>query len=311
MIHKEAVFNAYVCENGKQVFAAGHFTRLTRVAIGLICLCLYVIPVWKELGEGGKETFKNTIWHIYFLPAILLAYYYGFKGSLANAIISTAVVLLTENEKRRLLINLGRIGFADTFLMLGLTVLASLCVGFMAEKLRRRERELWRAYEGAIRDNFTGLYNHGYFKERLRFELNRARTASQCLSLVFIDADDFKDINDTYGHPEGDRVLLLLSEAIKANLRDKDVLARYGGDEFVVILPDTDKERSRAIAERLKASIASVPFPHKRLTISVGISTFPEDADSPSDLIQAADDALRRAKKQGKDRVVAAPGRMG
>ncbi|NPV53199.1 MAG: diguanylate cyclase [Firmicutes bacterium] len=271
--------------------------------IWLVCLCLYVIPVWKELVEVGKENFENAVWYAYFLPAILLAYYYGFKGSVLNAIISAAVAFLAENEKRRLSISLGRVGVEDTFLMIGFTILASLCVGFMAEKLRRRERELRITYEGAIKDSLTGLYNHGYFKERLQFELERAKAGSRYLSLLFIDADDFKNINDTYGHSEGDRVLLLLVEAMRANLREEDLLARYGGDEFVVILPDMDKERACAVGERLRSAVASTPFPYERLSISIGVATFPEDADSPSGLIQMADDALRRAKQQGKDRV--------
>ncbi|HHV63205.1 MAG TPA: diguanylate cyclase [Firmicutes bacterium] len=285
----------------------GICTRSDLFCLGL-SLILYAIPAWKEQGGFNFGLFEDAIWYVYFLPAVLLAYYYGFKGSILNVLVSAAVVYTVEAKKHELMTAHKHAGSDDLMLMVGLTALASLSVGFMAERLKQKERELAAAYEAVIRNSLTGLYNHGYFQERLPFEIEHAKADSSHLSLLFIDVDNFKGINDACGHLEGDRALILLSEIMKANLRENDILARYGGDEFVVILPGADKEIAYAIGKRLIDAVRSAPFPHHKLTVSIGVATFPEDADDPSGLIRAADKALRKAKEQGKNSVVIYPG---
>lgn len=161
----------------------------------------------------------------------------------------------------------------------------------------------------AITDEKTGLYNFGHFKFLLSTEMKRARRYGRPLSLFMIDVDDFKVYNDRCGHLDGDQVLEELGKAIKQSVRDVDFPARYGGDEFAVILPETDATEARVAAERLRAGIEqhNVPkegvLPGGKLTVSIGMSSYPEFADTEEDLIRKADAALYRAKRKGKNRV--------
>jgi diguanylate cyclase (GGDEF)-like protein len=147
----------------------------------------------------------------------------------------------------------------------------------------------------------------------LEEELGRAGRFNHTLSLIMIDIDDFKEFNDTYGHPRGDKVLHMVSDTIKANLREMDVAARYGGEEFVVVLPETDAEGAAAVAERIRAGVESLPFAtaegaapvHK--TISVGVATYPQHATVQNRFVEAADKAMYAAKHAGKNKVMIAP----
>jgi diguanylate cyclase (GGDEF)-like protein len=167
--------------------------------------------------------------------------------------------------------------------------------------------------EMAVRDGLTGLLNHRRLHERLQEELSRALRYHRPLSLLMIDVDYFKRYNDTYGHQRGDELLRQLAEILRRNIRQSDIAGRYGGEEFAVILPETDKQSAVVLAQRLCEVVASTPFPGHpsgvpvRCTVSIGVASCPEDALTVSDLIAAADTALYRAKRFGKNRVVIAP----
>lgn len=165
--------------------------------------------------------------------------------------------------------------------------------------------------ELAITDGLTGVYNHRYFKETLHKEIKRAERYNLVFSLLMFDIDDFKKINDTYGHPKGDEVLKGLAQIAKDIFqREIDVVARYGGEEFVVILPQTTKERAGIVGERFISSIRERLFSLSGLsevvTISLGIASYPDDGEREDGIILSADKALYEAKKQGKNRVVLA-----
>lgn len=159
----------------------------------------------------------------------------------------------------------------------------------------------------SVTDRLTELYNHGYFQERLEEEIGRATRFGHEVSLIMLDIDDFKEFNDTFGHPHGDRVLRAVASAIKENLREMDVAARYGGEEFVVVLPETDSGGAIQVGERIREHISGVEFtggeglPPVHRTVSVGVATFPHHAASPSELIEAADQAMFLAKRRGKN----------
>ena len=158
-------------------------------------------------------------------------------------------------------------------------------------------------------DSLTKLWNHGHFQNILTEAFKEAKTKNLPLSLIVFDVDDFKSYNDTYGHQAGDRALETISEISKTVIRRMDNLARYGGEEFVAILPGTAKLEAIKLAERLRETIErdtaaalSNGMP-KKVTVSIGVATYPEDADDKDKLIFCADGALYEAKRSGKNRV--------
>jgi diguanylate cyclase (GGDEF)-like protein len=147
-------------------------------------------------------------------------------------------------------------------------------------------------------DSLTGVYNRHSFNENLRDEVRRSREHGRPLSVLLIDVDDFKFCNDTYGHLYGDQVLQKIAQVLGASLRKVDVLARFGGDEFVVLLPETDLPSAQLIADRLEHAVASEDQGEYFLGISLGVAEYQPD-ETPEDLLEQADRALY-AHKAGK-----------
>ena len=164
-------------------------------------------------------------------------------------------------------------------------------------------------YRLTTTDPMTQVYNRRYFMETLAREFSRSRRYELPLSLVMIDLDHFKHVNDTYGHLAGDHVLKQVGKTLNQSLRHEDVLARYGGEEFSALLPQTDIDMAIQVSERLRSSIAEQSFSFDGLpipvTISVGVSKMAENDDpTGQSLIKRADDYLLRAKSEGRNRVV-------
>ncbi len=164
----------------------------------------------------------------------------------------------------------------------------------------------------SITDELTGMYNRRYFFERLEEYLRAARRHRLPLSLMMIDIDLFKRVNDNYGHPTGDRVLRTIAELIRSGLRASDISARYGGEEFVILLPYTDEAEALRLAHRLLVTVSSHPFPLPPeagpITISIGLSQLDvEHPVSGEALISRADGALYQAKHGGRNQVTVAP----
>jgi diguanylate cyclase (GGDEF)-like protein len=160
----------------------------------------------------------------------------------------------------------------------------------------------------AIYDTLTGLYNRRYFDEKFGTEAQQAFVNKTSLSLVLIDIDHFKKVNDTFGHPEGDKILRGVASLLKNSVRKKDTVARYGGEEFILILPEANLEAASMIAERIRKLVENTSFDignaHLNATISLGISSFPSHrARSKEELLKMADLALYRAKGEGRNRV--------
>ncbi len=156
----------------------------------------------------------------------------------------------------------------------------------------------------AMTDALTGLYNHRYFQERLEREIKLADRNDTHLSLVMLDLDHLKRINDTYGHRKGDAALTHVARMMKSSFRDIDICARYGGEEFVAILPQCGREDALKAAERLREAIASTPVRQiGQVTASIGVATYPESAVTQEEMIEMADRAMYLAKEQGRNRV--------
>jgi diguanylate cyclase (GGDEF)-like protein len=199
------------------------------------------------------------------------------------------------------------------FLIIGLTVFAALALVFaFGGSMLTSLRELFRRAEHADTDELTSLPNRRAFNQALIHELQRAKRYGTPLSLTLFDLDHFKQVNDTHGHPAGDRVLVAATHAVERNLRESDVFARVGGEEFAVLLPNTSHEGAAEFAERLRAALQAInplaPEVDAHVTASFGVAEFDHGSDDPTGetLIAAADAALYNAKWLGRNRVFSA-----
>lgn len=180
----------------------------------------------------------------------------------------------------------------------------------LEEKVKELERAHKKLRQLAITDGLTGLYNFRYFREQLAQELNRARRHKLKVSVAILDIDYFKHYNDTHGHPAGNVVLTTIADLLKKNIRKIDVASRYGGEEFSLILVESDKSAAGIVAHKIKKLVEDFPFqyqetqPKGNLTISMGVATFPDDGFDPDELVSAADQRLYRAKQNGRNLVI-------
>jgi diguanylate cyclase (GGDEF)-like protein len=178
-----------------------------------------------------------------------------------------------------------------------------------AQKLESAYKEIEvsnaRLKEFSFTDDVTGLYNRRFFSIRLEEEVSRYRRFNHPVSVVLLDLDEFKTVNDGMGHGAGDETLRGMADILMRNSRGINVICRYGGDEFAVLLVETSKIGARLYADRIRQVLPTYRFAHgRRVTASFGIASLPEDvAPSPDELIRAADEALYAAKRAGKNRV--------
>jgi len=171
------------------------------------------------------------------------------------------------------------------------------------ETLRKKNEELELL---STTDSLTGLSNHRSLMKRLDDEVARFRKDKRGFSVLVGDVDHFKQYNDAFGHPAGDEVLQTIAEIMRDSTRKNDCCARYGGEEFVIVLPDTSAADALDTAEHIRARVAAKKFSGRKKTLSIGVATFPEDADDAEAIIAIADEALYQAKREGRDRTVRA-----
>lgn len=182
---------------------------------------------------------------------------------------------------------------------------ADLCAG----KIQLIIRDITDEVKLYTTDPLTGLYNRRFLNEFLHKELELSKRYHRQFSLAILDIDDFKKLNDTYGHVAGDTVLKAIAKIMLKNIRDSDVISRYGGEEFVVVMPEIGKETAVRAIERLRKTISNEKIllfdgSSISVTISAGIASYPDDADSSVDLLIAADDRLYKSKREGKNRTI-------
>jgi two-component system, cell cycle response regulator len=177
----------------------------------------------------------------------------------------------------------------------------------LQDELEEKNRELERL---SISDGLTGLFNHRHIHGLLNDEFERAQRTGDKLTVAMLDLDRFKAVNDTYGHQAGDRVLEQMSEILQDSAREIDRLGRYGGEEFMALLPETDIEEGAVFVERVRREVARRTFDigdgkTLKMTISAGVATYPwESIDSPESLVRVADESLYAAKTGGRNRIV-------
>jgi len=204
-------------------------------------------------------------------------------------------------------INFGRQGinsFSFSDIKMLTLVAGHVALAIANARLYTKTREL------SVKDELTQVYNRRHFQHMLQMEWKRAVRFFRDLSIIMIDVDHFKAYNDTFGHLEGDTVLKQIGQILQRNLREVDTVARFGGEEFVLLLPDTDKHGAIAVAEKIRHLVEQNRFmtqDHKStrpITISAGIATYPDDVSEMDDLIDHADIALYRAKEGGRNQVI-------
>ncbi len=188
-----------------------------------------------------------------------------------------------------------------------ISIMAAFALSFLAKYLMKA-RDFEYQYKLATIDGLTELYNHRYFQDTLRKQIDIARRYNQSFSLIIVDIDFFKKFNDTYGHQAGDAVLRQVAQTLKKNSRTTDYVCRYGGEEMSIILPNTGAEEALNNANRICKSVAEKPFhltpvDTANVTISLGVATFPDNAQTPQDLIEWADKGLYYAKEHGRNQV--------
>jgi diguanylate cyclase (GGDEF)-like protein len=197
-----------------------------------------------------------------------------------------------------------QIGFqplSRSILKIGMLVILLICLSGLAVSEKMNSL--------IIREGLTGLFSKTYIRQRVEEEFYRSKRYNHPLSLMMIDLDNFKALNDQFGHTVGNHLLRYFSQVIADTIRPSDIAARYGGEEFLIILPETHKEEARAVAERLLKRISLYPFrvdsrkEEVPFTISIGLTTYPEHGESAEELVVLADMALYQAKKDGKNKV--------
>lgn len=256
-------------------------------------------------GEGITGLVAETGKKIYIKDTNKEERFLNYKGERPAEASSFLSVPLTYKDDVLGVINFARRGvgsFTYHDVKMFTQVAGQVALALANARLYTRTREL------SVMDELTGINNRRHFHQMLQMEWKRAVRFKRSISLIMIDVDHFKTYNDTFGHLQGDEVLKKIGSLLKKNLREVDTVARFGGEEFVLLLPDTDKRGAVAVAEKVRLLVEAHKFTtdaHKetrRITISSGIATYPHDVSEMDDLIDHADIALYRAKEGGRNR---------
>lgn len=278
--------------------------------------------LWAEDGIGAIKAVKKEKPDIILLDVVLP----GMDGyevcrwlKLEETTKGIPVIMLTIKKELSDKISGLQIGADDYLpkpyneLELNARIYASLRTKGLQDELRMKNRQLEELLHKvnymAITDALTGLFNRRRFHDVLVSEYERAKRYNTPFSLVMVDIDHFKRVNDTFGHSVGDNVLREVSAILKSSIREIDTASRYGGEEFILILPNTAKDNALVVAERMRLSIEQHTFHEidRNITVSIGISGMPDEkVETDEKLVRCADFALYRAKQLGRNRTVTA-----
>lgn len=240
-------------------------------------------------------TDKTYFLNFYILPILFGAYYFDIYGGVILTLISTGFSML--------FMHMAGNPIADTAMITQIVIFA--LVGMVSGIFQKENNKLNNFFLiASLTDKLTNLYNYGYFTKRMAEEIERAQRYKHNLALIMIDVDLFKEYNDAHGHQKGNQVLIRLADIFMAKVRKSDVVFRYGGEEFAIILPETGEDVME-IAESIRKRTAEEIFPGNiHLTVSAGVAHYPYPKNVATDLIEQADKALYEAKETGRNRVV-------
>ena len=225
----------------------------------------------------------------------------------ANRDIATVALLVNVSQEistARLALLLGAIAYLTGGILL--FILFYRLVGWIGKRIEQNEQRL---EQFATVDQLTGLYNYRTYNSILKSEIVRARRYDRPVSVLMLDIDHFKRVNDTYGHMTGDRVLERMGHLLKESVRAESSVCRYGGEEFSIIVPEVGAEAASETAERLRETVEQTSFSDEqgrpiKITVSIGVAAFPKSAATVDELTNAADTALYAAKEGGRNRVM-------
>lgn len=257
-------------------------------------------------GEGITGLVAEVARKIYIKDTSREGRFLHYKGEEPTRPSSFLSIPLVYKDDVMGVINFARVGrssFSSQDIKKLSLVSSQIALAIANAQLYTRTREL------SVRDELTGINNRRYFQQMLQMEWKRAVRFHRTISLIMLDVDHFKMYNDTFGHLQGDKVLKRIGGLLKSNLREVDTVARFGGEEFIMLLPDTDKRGAIVVAEKVRLLMEGERFltddrdETRRVTISVGLSTYPDDVGDMDDLIDHADIALYRAKENGRNRI--------
>lgn len=276
------------------------------VIFGLLDASQRLIPVPTPLWQSTSMIVASTL-----VVGTLIHLHSAYQYSLPLAMLNTAFATVAFGQWAGIgsaLLNVFVLwqmaapgGMYTTPLVWMLVLLVLLTLIAILSRIRRMQQD-------ALFDEVTDLRNHRYFQDRLREELQRSERHGHATALVMLDLDNFKKVNDQYGHARGDEILHQVANVLVKSARGTDIVCRYGGEELAVILPVTPLAEAVHVAERLRRAVAEHRDEHGvAVTLSAGVAVCPEHARSADGLIEAADAAMYRAKRSGKNRVESAP----
>lgn len=286
------------------LIAAGYFSfvensELIRAIVMSAVVIYFIVNIIYTLATSTNQAEKPLIW-------IIVAMHAGYVLAMAGRAVAWLVIWPDMHLFAATTINVGFFIY-DLINNIALTIIFIMMNG---QRLTSRLTVAQQALELlATRDSLTELYNHRTLRELGQAELLRSRRMNHPMTLLMFDIDHFKSVNDTYGHAAGDKVLKVLGEQALQTCRDMDVVARMGGDEFVILLPEAAEDKAIIVAERLRQIVAQNccdwESGHIKVTLSIGLAALTPDDQEFESLLRRADDALYEAKRSGRDRLVA------
>jgi diguanylate cyclase (GGDEF)-like protein len=269
-------------------------------------IILTVIFIFLAVADLAEKKYGPIFDYIYIIVISLSGFWFGSKGGIAAAAAASVVFLVQTLYLQK---TPGSDMMPELYLIVFLYFSAGVILGVLSDQ-ERKMRERLRDMAG--HDELTGCVNFRWIVRFMEKEISRARRYRKEMTVVMLDIDGFKDINDTYGHVAGNIALQNFSNALKDNFRREDVVGRYGGDEFMLVLPESSAQRSLKVLERIKSKISSVSISSSQkkgledipLRFSAGVASYPVNGENIHELVCAADNALYQAKRDGKDRVI-------
>jgi len=276
------------------------FTEETHWKLAIETWAMFVFITWAIYNSGGID---SPLLNLYLLVIIVSALTLGKLTTLLEFIMITAVYFYLGQDKNTESIY-SMTEFGEMMILFSPILLVGYVTTLLAADVQYARQELVMLSDT---DELTGLKNRRAFKSELSNEVKKSIRYKRPFSIMMLDADNLKHVNDRYGHAVGDKLIVTLSRTIQESLRSTDILARYGGDEFVVMLPETNDSRTIEVAERIRAAVENTSFSadgdRVSSTLSIGIACYPDDSEDSEDIINKADQALYESKRKGKNTV--------